>query len=135
MKHSNWITALLALVVTAVLICACASGTGEEDAGESPGLSAAELSRAATLFENEGCPVCHGDSAQGVEDAGPALSGLAPYWDVEKLSAYLQDPMVFRQANPDFDERRDVEFMLEMPAYDALSKEQRELLAGWLMTR
>jgi mono/diheme cytochrome c family protein len=135
MRQISWVAGVLAVVTIAVLFYGCASGGGEESAGESPGLSAAELSRGATLYKDEGCPVCHGDSAQGVEQAGPALRELAPYWNIEKLGSYLQDPTAFRQANPDFDERREEQFMLEMPAYDALTAEQRQLLAGWLMER
>jgi cytochrome c2 len=135
MRQISWVAGALAVVAIAVLFYGCPSGGGEESAGESPGPSAAELSRGATLYKDEGCPVCHGDSAEGVEQAGPALRELAPYWTVERLSTYLQDPTAFRQANPDFDGRREEQFMLEMPAYDALTAEQRQLLAGWLMER
>ena len=73
--------------------------------------------------------------AQGLEGAGPALRDLAPYWDVDRLMAYLADPETFRAANPDFEDRREAVFELEMPAYDHLSEDQRRLLARWLLTR
>ena len=65
----------------------------------------------------------------------PALRDLAPFWDAERLGAYLRDPEGFRAANPTFEERRDIEFELEMPAYEALSEEELELLGRWLMAR
>jgi mono/diheme cytochrome c family protein len=122
----------LAVVVT-LLVVGCGGGRG---AGESTGsVGEAEASRARQLFEREGCVACHGEMTQGIENAGPALHALAPYWDVPRLMEYINDPTVFRAANPDFEQRRDVTYEVEMPAFDHLSAEQRKLLARWLLTR
>jgi len=115
-----------------VLLVACGGG-GAEPAP--PALSEADAERAVALYQEEACTICHGELADGMEGAGPALRALAPYWDVDRLVAYLADPEGFRQVNPDFDDRRQEEFELEMPAFDHLSEEQRHLLAGWLMAR
>jgi cytochrome c2 len=113
-------------------------GCGGEETGETQvdtSLSEADESRAITLFQSEACSVCHGEMAQGMEGAGPALRDLAPYWDTDRLTTYLADPEGFRADNPDFEDRRDVVFELEMPASDHLSEDQRRLLARWLLTR
>jgi mono/diheme cytochrome c family protein len=120
---------LLALTLT------CASPERTGDATAAPASAGSEVSNVLELYRDQGCPVCHGDRAEGVEDAGPALDDLAGYWNVERLSSYLEDPDAFRVANPDFDERRDASFRLDMPAYDGLTEEQREDLARWLLTR
>jgi mono/diheme cytochrome c family protein len=109
-------------------------------AGESPEAplakpTAAEIARAVELYGQQACPECHGGNAEGVEDTGPALRELAPYWDVDRLVAYLADPDGFRIANPDFEERRDTVYELEMPAFDFVPEEDRRLLASWLLTR
>ena len=128
-------------------LLACGGGGGEDAVGgeagaepaaavaAAPALSEADAERAAQLFQSETCTVCHGELAEGVEGAGPALKGLAPYWDEERLVAYLTDPEGFRAANPDFEDRREEQYDLEMPAFDYLAEEQRRLIAAWLMTR
>ena len=142
---------VLAVVGTTVIglglafLLACGGTGGEEaaagEAGAEPAVSAAavlseaEAERAAQLFQTETCTVCHGEMAEGIEGAGPTLEALAPYWDAERVVAYLKDPEGFRAANPDFEERRDEQFDLEMPAFDHLSEEQLQLIAAWLMTR
>lgn len=113
-------------------------GCGAEEPGEAQAansLGEADESRAINLYQSEACTACHGEMAQGQEEIGPALLDLAPYWDVDRLMAYLEDPEAFRAANPDFEERRDVAFEIEMPAFDHLSEDQRRLLARWLLTR
>lgn len=124
-------------IVAAMALLAIGCSTDGTDAGQrgSASLTEADEARAIELFQDQGCPVCHGDSGEGVDGAGPALRDLAPYWNVERLSAYLRDPRGFRAANPDFERRRDTESVLEMPAYGALSEEERALLGRWLMTR
>jgi len=117
-----------------MMLVAC-GGEKPGDGQASASLSEADESRALTLFQSEICTACHGEMAHGIEEAGPALRDLAPYWDVDRLTAYLADPEGFRAANPDFEERRDVAFELEMPASDHLSEDQRRLLARWLLTR
>jgi cytochrome c551/c552 len=120
--------------VFGLMLCGCASEQSiEEKAGDS--LSEADESRALALFQSEACSACHGEMARGIEEVGPALQDLAPYWDVDRLATYLADPEGFRAANPDFEDRRDVVFELEMPASDHLSEDQRRLLARWLLSR
>jgi cytochrome c551/c552 len=125
--------------VFVIAVCTLALiGCGTEEPGEAQaaaGLSEADESRALALFDSEGCTVCHGEMANGQEGVGPGLKNLAPYWDVERLMVYLEDPEGFRESNPDFEDRRDTVFELEMPASDHLSDDQRKLLARWLLTR
>ncbi len=124
----------VALVLGALALGGC--GTGEpRDAQAASTLSEADESKALELFQDEACTACHGDLAEGLEGVGPALRDLAPYWNVDRLMAYLADPEGFRAANPDFEDRRETVFELEMPAYDHLSDDQRRRLARWLMTR
>ena len=94
----------------------------------------AEIAQAQAIYEDQSCGVCHGETADGGE-IGPALRDLAPYWDVERLTAYLRDPDGFRSANPDFDARRTQAYDMEMPAYDELSDEDSRVLLGWLLSR
>lgn len=120
--------------VCGLILIGC--GGAEPDVGQaSNSISEADESRAIKLFQSEACTVCHGEMAQGVEETGPALRDLAPYWDVDRLMAYIADPEGFRAANPDFEDRREVAFELEMPASDQLSEDQRRLLARWLLSR
>jgi len=128
---------LVPIVVIAVCTLALI-GCGSDEPGEAQavaGLSEADESRAIALFNSESCTMCHGEMARGQEGVGPALKDLAPYWDVDRLMAYLEDPEGFRASNTDFEDRRETEFELEMPASDHLSDDQRRLLARWLLTR
>lgn len=122
------------IVVGGLMLVGC-GGENPGDGQASVTLSEADESRAYALFQSEACTACHGEMAQGLEEAAPALKSLAPYWDVDRLMAYLADPEGFRAANPDFEDRREVVFELEMPASDHLSEDQRRLLARWLLTR
>lgn len=130
-------TVLVSFAVAAVCgltLIGCGGGEpGEAQADNS--LAEADESRAIELFQSEACTACHGEMGEGLDGAGPALRELAPYWDVDRLMAYLADPEGFRAANPDFENRRDVAFELEMPAYDHLSEDQRRLLARWFLKR
>ena len=91
--------------------------------------------RAEELFESEGCAVCHGAGGSGAPGTGPALRDLAPYWSEARLLDYLGNPPGFRERNPDFEDRRDAGYELEMPAFDHLSEDDLRLLARWLLTR
>ena len=129
------IAILLPMVVTG-----CGGRPADEPPEEAPAaiesvLTEAEMDEARGLYEGEACSLCHGQTADGVPDMGPPLRELAPYWDEDRLSAYLNDPEGFRGTNPDFDDRRPGKFEMEMPAFDHLPPEQRELLARWLLTR
>ena len=131
------VAVLISITVAAVcgsMLIGCA-GEQSGEAQDATSISEADESRAFALFQSEACTACHGEMAQGIEQAGPALKALAPYWDVDRLMAYLADPEGFRAANPDFEDRREVVFELEMPASDHLSEDQRRLLARWLLTR
>jgi len=129
-----WLAPIVAVAACGWILLGC----GGEDSGEAQAgavLSEADESRALALFQSESCTACHGEMAQGQEGAGPALESLAPYWDADRLMVYLEDPEGFRAENPDFEDRRDIAFELEMPASDHLSADQRRLLARWLLTR
>ena len=125
----------LALAVVCMsLPIGCGGGPPSGPSSSAP-LTEGEESKAIGLFQSEGCNACHGDRAEGLEGAGPALRDLAPYWDVDRVMAYLADPEGFRAANPDFEDRRDTVYELEMPAFDHLTEDQRRLLARWLLSR
>lgn len=102
---------------------------------DAPELTEAEIEQAMSIYEDQSCGVCHGEAGEG-GDIGPALRNMTPYWDAERLSAYLRNPDGFRKANPDFEERRDRAFdEMEMPAYDLLSDEDSRALTRWLLTQ
>jgi mono/diheme cytochrome c family protein len=130
---------VLPLLATLVFAACGGQAPSEEPAAETAPESAAptreEIDRARALYDGQACATCHGENAEGIEGAGPALRDLRPYWDVERLMGYLEDPRAFREENPDFEERRDRTYDLEMPAFDTLSDEERRLLARWLLTR
>ena len=131
------VAVLVSFAVAAVcgLILTGCGGAEPDAARAGNSISEADESRAIKLFQSEDCTMCHGEMAQGLEEIGPALRDLAPYWDVDRLMAYIADPEGFRAANSDFEDRREVVFELEMPASDQLSEDQRRLLARWLLTR
>jgi len=133
MRRSSlgWTIAAGLLPLLALFGC---GGPRTEEPAEG-GLSESSASEARRLYTAESCTMCHGEMAQGVEELGPALRDLAPYWDRDRLADYLADPEAFRVANPDFEERRDASFNMEMPPFDHLSVEQRGMLADWLLTR
>jgi mono/diheme cytochrome c family protein len=103
------------------------------NAAEAPAES--DSLRAEALFEEQACNVCHGDGGAGIEGAGPALENLDDYWTEDLLEAYLRDPESFREAHPEFDQRRDETYELEMPAFEHLEQDERRLLARWLLAR
>jgi len=117
------------MTVAVVVLPACAGPAPP------PVLSDAEATRAEEIFLEESCEICHGEQAEGVADAGPALRGLAPYWNEARLIAYLENPAVFREANPDFEDRRETVYDVEMPSFEHTAVEDRRLLARWLLTR
>ena len=122
----------LAACVIALGLAGCSSRVDEAPhSPPTPGLTGDEVARARALFDDGGCAVCHGDAGEEL-DSGPPLTGLAEYWDVERLAAYVRDPSEFRQAPRDLD--AGVEYEAEMPAYDYLSEEELQLLARWLLT-
>jgi cytochrome c551/c552 len=120
------------LTLGLVLTLACGGSEGQDGRPVAATLTASD---AMQLFQNENCTMCHGELTQGVDGVGPALRDLAPFWNRQRLTVYLADPDGFRQANPEFENRRNEEYGIEMPASDHLSREQRQLLADWLLTR
>ena len=134
MHSANRSRLFVFLALLAAVCVGCGSGgTGGGPAGEE--WTDADAARAERLFQDEICSTCHGERLEGLDELGPKLSDLSPYWDVNRLAAYLEDPDGFRQLNPDFEMRRGEEFELEMPAFDHLSLAQRRLLARWLLMR
>ena len=125
--------ALGALVVATALLGGCSSQVPTAPTA-AVALDADEAERAGKLYRREACSVCHGERAQGVQSAGPALHSLAPYWDEDRLEAYLRDPAAFRRANADFDARRDETYELEMPGFGHVTEQERRLIARWLLT-
>jgi mono/diheme cytochrome c family protein len=137
MRMRQGITSVAVLIGLLALCCVygCATKRVDNDPVKAPGLSPEEEAGALALFEDMGCNACHGDQAEGLEDMAPPLADLAPYWTAERLSTYILNPDWFRSNNPDFEERRQIEYDAEMPSYEEISEEDRILLARWLMTR
>ena len=133
-RFINTGTLLLALLALG-FVHGCSARRIDSNPAEAVALAPADEARALQAFEDLGCPICHGDLGQGQEEVAPPLRSLAPYWNAERLSTYILNPDWFRSENPDFDERRETEYDMEMPSYEAASEEQRALLARWLMTR
>lgn len=111
------------------------SNESPPSASDADVLPVADLRQAAALFEQQACNVCHGNEGGGIEGAGPALGDLGDYWTEDLLEAYLRDPDGYRKAHPEFDQRRDAAYELEMPAFEHLDEEERRLLARWLLAR
>lgn len=122
-------------IVTVVWLGACAGEDPAPTVAPSPVLTEAEASRARETYLQESCEICHGEQTEGVDGAGPALGDLAPYWSEERLVGYLEDPAAFREANPEFEDRRATVFDIEMPSFEHVPVEERRLLARWLLTR
>jgi len=117
------------------IVHGCSRGPIDSNPADASALAPAEETRALELFDDLGCPACHGDLGEGLEEMAPSLRNLAPYWSAERLSTYILNPTWFRSQNPDFDARREVEFDIEMPSYEGVSEDERLLLGRWLMTR
>ena len=68
------------------------------------------------LFFREGCSQCHTFQGKGGR-MGPDLSAVTNIRSDSWIDSYLQDPKAFREANPDFEDRRDRSSdEMEMPA-------------------
>lgn len=135
MRQHIMITRVLPALVALCLVHGCSARSDDSNSVVAVGLTSAEEARALVLFEDLGCPACHGDLGEGIEEVAPPLRDFAPYWTAERLSTYLLSPDYFRKQNPDFDGRRAIEYEIEMPSYEETSEEERMLLGRWLMTR
>ena len=85
----------------------------------------------ATIYRLQNCANCHGENREG-KSLGPKLLGLQKHWDPEALASFLSNPKDFLGR----DERLaqlEKSYPGSMSRYDNLSKEQRLVLAEWLL--
>ena len=83
-------------------------------------LAAAALSPAAALVQQEGCLTCHTLAGSG-ESKGPRLEWIGARRDAAYIASYLADP---EKAAPG----------AQMPAFDALSQGQREMIGEFIVS-
>jgi len=86
----------------------------------------------ATIYEYQGCYVCHGDAGQG-KSLGPALRGLPANWTGDALVLFLADPDAACDADPRLAAQRK-KYPAAMANYEGLTDDQRGVLADWLLT-
>lgn len=120
--------ALAALLVGTI---AC-GGSGESPEPRiEPAASPSGDSESARLYRDNDCGLCHGENREGT-DLGPPLRDLGTFWDTDRLTTYLENPLAFHEAEPRFLESR-TQFEMEMPPFDHLTVEERRALATWLL--
>jgi cytochrome c553 len=91
------------------------------------------LETGAELYRKWGCGTCHGDDAGG-SPKGPALRGLAQYWDKKNLIEYLQNPKDVRSRNDRLGELSKRYFPISMPAIAGLTDQELTRLTDYLLT-
>ena len=77
------------------LVCGCSPDDTGGGRREMTDLTEADQSRALALFQDQGCPVCHGDSAEGVDGVGEIRAkdireGLRRLQELNLVDRYLQ---------------------------------------------
>jgi len=83
-------------------------------------LAGAHLSPGAALIKQEDCLACHALGDRG-ESKGPRFEWIAEKRDASWISQYLENPEAFAKG-------------AEMEAYDHLSKEQRAMIAEFIVS-
>lgn len=91
-----------------------------------PGASGSEI------YRLQNCANCHGEAREGTR-LGPALKGLKPHWDPERLARYLADPRAMLAEDPRL-RALDQEYSNNMGRYDNLNIGQRRTLAWWMIS-
>jgi mono/diheme cytochrome c family protein len=123
---------LFVTMLAGLLGCRGTDGDPGPGASAEPSSTASAAEAAATtLYSDNDCGLCHGDDRNGT-DMGPKLKDLEPFWTVDRLVIYLEDPLAFQEAEPEFLERRQ-QFEMEMPPFDHLPEADRRALATWLL--
>jgi mono/diheme cytochrome c family protein len=90
-----------------------------------PGATGAEI----YVYQN--CANCHGENGEG-RSQGPALAGLASSWELDALVGFLADPDPFVERDPRLAALLE-EHSGEMSSYANLTREERTVLAAWLL--
>lgn len=107
-------------LVTLLVVAACSFRTPPP-----PGASGEEI------YRLQNCANCHGEAGEG-KSLGPPLRGLSAHWDRERLARFFADPKPFVA-----EDARVAELLRKYPApmsrYDNLDREQRLVLADWVL--
>lgn len=86
----------------------------------------------AEIFDASACSSCHGESLGGTS-TGPPLLGLSAVWERKRLAEFLGDPGPFFEQDERL-QQLDSGFSASMPGYDNLSPDERDRLAGYLLS-
>ena len=96
------------------------------------GLAACSRSQGAQIYQDSGCPRCHGVDREGGA-TGPPLQGLRYTWTRQDLIRFLQDPSAFALRDTRLRELSQ-RFDRAMPAF-AIGEQDREILTDYLLER
>ena len=120
-KNGAGLGVLTSALAAALVAAACISRRPPPEGADGP-----------TIYEYQGCYVCHGDDGGG-KSLGPALRGLSANWTREELVHFFVDPDAACEADARLAELRG-RYPAAMAKYDNLTEEQRTRLAEWLLT-
>ncbi len=83
------------------------------------------------IYAYQNCHNCHGRLGEG-SSLGPPLRNLAQIWKLDDLTDYLADPRGWIERVPRL-KKLDEHFSGNMGSYANLDREQRRVLAAWLL--
>ena len=122
------------LCLCTLLAAACPQQNSTSTPATGTQIAGATSSESVAALYNKNCAVCHGQSLEGRPGMAPALTSLSTNWkSPEELAKYLADPQSYTDKNKRLDAERG-KYSMRMPANPALSEEQRQALAKWLLS-
>ena len=84
------------------------------------------------IYALQNCANCHGLDRKGMPN-GPALADLERHWTRDTLAEFLRDPKAFVKTDARVAALKN-QYSTGMGRYDALTLDQRLVLASWLLT-
>ena len=135
MRHdlSRRIVATVPFLLLFGLVLSCGESREQDEPPETE-ITAEMIAAGEVLYEDWACAGCHGDTAEGNEDA-PPLTGLAANWTVDTLAKYISDPQSFIERDARLQKMLEEYPGVQMPAYDVFPAEERRALAAYLLSR
>lgn len=85
------------------------------------------------IYRVSACASCHGENLEGLGIAPPLL-GLSALWSRDELGAFLGDPDRFLEQVERL-QQLDFDYSSSMPKYSNLSLDERDRLAGFLLSK